>query len=212
MNEIATQGLDIVKILDVFFTALVGIAGLYLAHSYRRQQALRVGEKRLGAYQALWDRMEDATPVRQTKWKAEPLTKRERKKLFDDFTDWYYENGNGLFMGDNTRAIYLTAKDNLICDLRYYEPPSIRGKLCALPPKKQAEARGYLSIRQLSLLRNRMKADLGVFGIPYHVSLNELDEEFLIACGEDLDKKPWKDNKPQEDQTRKEIQIFDQVT
>ena len=191
MPELSTPSIDLVNLADVVFTVLLGIVGLYLVHSLRRQQALRVAEKRLAAYQALWGRMALASPVRLTVWNAKPLSVEERQQLFHSFTDWYYENGNGMFMGDSTRAIYLKAKDNLLRDVDYYEPRSIRQKLLALPPAEQDRARGYLSIRQLSLLRNRMKADLGVFGIPYHVNLNELDVDFLIACGENLNSSPW---------------------
>ena len=51
--------------------------------------------------------------------------------------------------------------------------------------------RGERSIRQLSLLRTRMKSDFRVFGIPYGGELKESDKEFLRHCGEKLWKKPW---------------------
>jgi hypothetical protein len=180
-----------VDIADIVVTAIVGLIGLYLAHSYRRQLKMRVEEKRLAAYAALWSKMSFTSPVRLTMWIAQPLTREEREKLFKDFTAWYYENGNGMFLGDSTRSIYLRVKDNLICDIKYYEPPSIREKLCKLPPEEQERARGYLSIRQLSLLRNRMKADLDVYGLPYHVDLDEDDKALLEFCNEDLSSKPW---------------------
>ncbi|MBB3188946.1 hypothetical protein [Halomonas cerina] len=170
---------------------IVALIGAYLAYSHRRQIKLQVAEKRLAAYEALWDKMGIASPVRLTEWKAEPLTQQEREKLFDDFTAWYFKNGNGMFLGGRTRSVYLRVKDNLICDLAYYEPLSIREKLRQLPSERQEQARGYLSIRQLSLLRNRMKADLDVYGLPYHVDLDGDDKAFLDCCGEDLSSKPW---------------------
>lgn len=180
-----------VDIADIALTAILGLAGLYLAHSYRRQRALRVAEKRLAAYAELWRRMSSATPVRLTQWLAQPLTWKERQKLFHNFTAWYFESGNGMLLGDSTRSIYLRVKDNLVCPIEYYEPESIRAKLLKMPPDERKHARGNLSIRQLSLLRKRMKADLDVYGRPYHVELNEDDKALLEFCGEDVSSKPW---------------------
>ena len=44
--------------------------------------------------------------------------------------------------------------------------------------------RGERAIEQLSLLRTRMKADLGVFGIHYGGGLRDTDKSFLKDCGE----------------------------
>src|SRR5947208_13955990 len=100
--------MDRVKIADLIVTAAVAIVGLYLAHSYRRQIALRVAERRLTAYAALWNKMGIATPVRIVPWNVpQPLTAKEREDLFRAFTAWYYEDGNGMLVGDGTRTIYL---------------------------------------------------------------------------------------------------------
>jgi hypothetical protein len=198
-----------VSIADIVATIIVGIIVAFLANSYRRQQAVRVGEKRLAAYQVLWSRMEVASPYRQTVWSSAPLKKEEMKHLFNAFTDWYYENGNGMYMGGSTRAIYLKAKDNLIREPKYYKPELIRKELEKLTPEEQERARGYLSIRQLSLLRNSMKAELDVFGILYHISLNKWDKEFLNACAEDLtSKKPWNEDKQDPVRSNQEVEIF----
>lgn len=170
---------------------IVTLIGAYLAYSHRRQIKMHVAEKRLAAYERLWDKMSFASPVRLTKWNAQPLTREECEDLFNSFVAWYYDNGNGMFMDDRTRSVYLCVKDNLICNLKYYKPPSLREKLEKLSPEEQERARGYLSIRQLSLLRNRMKADLDVYGLPYHIDLNEDDRALLDYCGEDLSSKPW---------------------
>ena len=196
LSEAGGSSLNFVDIADLFVKILIGIAGLYLANSLWRQQQMRIVEKKLTAYQALWSKMEVASPFRQTVWKMEPLTRKERQKLFEAFTRWYYKDGNGMFMGDGTRAIYLLAKDNLVRELAFYRPESLRDRMVNLPEKEQERARGLLSIRQLSLLRNRMKAELGVFGIPYHVNLNCLDEDFLRECKQDPKKKPWNKKEP----------------
>jgi hypothetical protein len=183
--------MNALEIANVTMTTALAIIGLYLAHSYRRQLRLRVAEQRLAAYRSLWSKMSFATPVRLTDWIDKPLARKEREKLFQDFTAWYYENGNGMFLGDSTRCLYLRVKDNLVCPIKHYKPESIREKLSAMTSKEQEQARGKLSIRHLSVLRNRMKADLDVYGLPYHVDLDEDDRALLRLCGEDPSKKPW---------------------
>jgi hypothetical protein len=44
------------------------------------------------------------------------------------------------------------------------------------------------------------------------VSLNELDEEFLKACGEDIRKQPWKKRKGKDNQKDQAIEIFAEET
>lgn len=188
--------MDSVKIADLIITAALAIVGLYLAHSYRRQIALRVAERRLSTYAALWDKMGVATPVRIVAWNvSQPLTAKEREELFRAFTAWYFEDGNGMLVGDSTRTIYLRVKDNLVCPIEYYQPQSIREKLQKLLPEEQDKARGTLAIRQLSLLRTRMKADLSIYGVPYHSNLDEDDKALLKHCGESLSSKPWDSRK-----------------
>ena len=180
------------NIADVMVKVILGLIGLYLAHSYQRKIALNVAEKRLVAYSALWSRMICASPVRQSEWMDEPLTSKERKELFKDFTAWYYVNGNGMLLGGSTRSIYLCVKDNLVCPIDYYKPESTRTRLKMMSHEEQEKERGRLSIRQLSLLRNRMKADLEVYGPTYHTELNDDAKALLRCCGEDLSSKVWK--------------------
>lgn len=183
--------MEIFEIFDLVVKSILTIIGLYLVHSYRRQIALRVAERRLNAYAAIWSKMGVATPVRITPWNALPLTATERKKLFNAFTEWYYESGNGMLLAGGTRAIYLAAKDNLVCPVEYYQPKLTQKKLLNLQPEEQEAERGRLSIRQLSLLRSRMKADLRIYGVTYHIDLNDDDKAFLTECGEKLSSKPW---------------------
>lgn len=174
----------------------MGLIGSYLAHSYRRNIALSVAEKRLAAYSALWSRMNIASPARLSEWWHEPLTLQEREKLFNEFTQWYYENGNGMLLGGGTRTIYLRVKDNLVCPIDYFEPESIRTRLKMMSQEEQDKERGRLSIRQLSLLRSRMKADLEVYGPPYHNKLDDDARALLRWCGEDLSAKVWRSKPP----------------
>jgi hypothetical protein len=183
--------MTVLDIADLVVTAVLGVVGAYLAHNLRRQVALRVADRRLAAYSALWSRMGSASPVRLATWIARPLSLREREQLFREFTAWYYENGNGIFVGAGTRSMYLRAKDNLVCPVESFVPKAIRDRMLPLSAEEQEWARGCIAIRQLSLLRTRMRADLDVYGIPYHVELDESDRAFLVACGESLSSPPW---------------------
>lgn len=187
---------EAVKIAEVGITLILGVIGFYLAHSYRRKIALSVAEKRLAAYSALWSRMNIASPARLSEWWHEPLALEERENLFNEFTQWYYENGNGMLLGGGTRTIYLRVKDNLVCPIDYFEPESIRTRLETMSQEEQEKERGRLSIRQLSLLRSRMKADLEVYGPPYHNKLDDDTKALLRWCGEDLYAKVWRSKPP----------------
>lgn len=54
-----------------------------------------------------------------------------------------------------------------------------------------AIARSDLAIRQLSLLRTAMRADLGIIGRPYGQSLDPVDRAFLRSAGVRLWERPW---------------------
>jgi len=73
----------------------------------------------------------------------------------------------------------------MVCSIDYYEPESVRERLKTIEPREEQEnERRRLSIRQLSLLRSRMKADLEVYGPPYHTKRNDDDNALLRWCGE----------------------------
>ena len=64
-----------------------------------------------------------------------------------------------------TRDIYLAAKENLICEVGALKPASLRKRVQA--SDKPDEVRGLASIRQFSLLRTAMKGE----NVIYHQSL-----------------------------------------
>ncbi len=187
---------DFIRILDVLVTIFLGIVGLYLTHSFRRQVKQKTADGRMNSYSALWEITRVASPVRLKKWHADetrgPVTVEERTQLYAALTDWYYEHGNGMYLGDGTRRLYLTAKDNLICPDEALKPAKLSAIVRQLPADQRAEKRGELSIRQLSLLRARMRADLEVYGTLFFGELQEDDQDFLRYCGQDLRRKPWR--------------------
>jgi len=186
---------DIVGLLDIIVTLFLGLVGLYLTHNFRRQVKQKTADGRMKSYSELWEITGLARPTRTKAWHAEelkgPLTPDERRNLYIDLTRWYYQNGNGMFLGDTTRRMYLITKDNLICPDEALDPPKLYEILEQLPEEKRIEQRGHFSIRQLSLLRARMRADLEVYGVLYIGELRDEDKLFLKRCGEDWRKKPW---------------------
>jgi hypothetical protein len=175
---------------DVGATLVLGLAGLYIAHSYQRQIRLTLAEKRFASYARLWALTEMASPIRERPGGVGPLTLDERQALHDCLTHWHYANGDGILLERESRDIYLTAKHNLVCQDADLLPPSL-AKIDGI-----AERRGSLSIRQLSLLRSQMRADLRIFARWYYRGLNQTDKEFLSYCRINLNKKPWKLSEP----------------
>jgi hypothetical protein len=51
-------------IAQLAITTAVALIGLYLVHSFRRQQRLKIAEQRVDAYRKLWAQMLVARPTR----------------------------------------------------------------------------------------------------------------------------------------------------
>ena len=184
--------------LDIIVKLIIGLSGLYLANSFRRQIRQKTADGRTRAYSELWKLMEIANPHRVKDWHVGPLQGpliySERMELYSAFTGWYFIDGNGMFLGERTRRLYLLAKDNFICPDEELQPRNLFDilGLSTLPEEKRLEKRGELSIRQLSLLRTRMKADLEVYGARFFDELLPEDLAFLKHCGENPRWKPWR--------------------
>ena len=58
------------ELANLLVGSAIAIIGLYLAHSLRRQQQLKVAEQRIASYQELWKLMEVARPTRLKQWEA----------------------------------------------------------------------------------------------------------------------------------------------
>lgn len=203
---------------DLILKLLIAIIGFYLAHSLSRQISLRVSEKRLSAYAALWEITGRASPARLHEGGAGPLTLKERITLYEELSAWYYIHGNGMLLADSTRTMFLKIKDNLTFPVENVTPAMFSSELKGSDEKMiealattkslqrftrdellefmgdnlQEALRGTRLISQLSLLRTRMKADVGVFGIHYGVGLEKTDKAFLVDCGERLWRRPWR--------------------
>lgn len=182
----------VTAIMDLILKLAIALLGFYFAHSLSRQVALRVSERRLGAYSALWAITGAASPTRLKEGGANPLKSAERQRLHDELAVWYYSEGNGMLLADGTRTMFLKVKDNLVRAPEELEPKSFSTEVLHAGVDEGEAIRGKSAIRQLSLLRTRMKADLGVFGIHYGGDLTDADKSFLKDCGESLWRRPWR--------------------
>lgn len=183
--------------VNVVVTALLGLIGLYLVHSLRRQARVtrdtQAIEKRFAIYEKLWGKTGVLAPMDDVIRRA-PLSECGRKKLYDELTAWFFTNAGGMVLGEPARTIYLRAKENLGYekeDFGCLYPASARRVVQAATDPEQARLR--VVRRQFSLLRTAMRADLGIFGEVYGTGLKENDKDFLRNCGARLWRRPWHD-------------------
>jgi len=162
-------------------TSALAVIGLYLAHSFTRQQRLKIAEQRVDGYKKLWGHMFVARPSRvEPPENTKPLTPKDAADLHKEMTKWYFEGGQGMLLPHDTREMYLAAKRQLG---RY----ALEGQGC------DWEEAGLRVMRELSLLRSQMKSDLDIYGVFYFDSLDDGDREFIRASGLDPERwgRPW---------------------
>jgi hypothetical protein len=165
-------------VAQLVITTLIALIGLHLAHSYRRQQRLRIAERRLDAYGELWALMEVARPTRVKDVSVDregPLTRKEARKLYQEMTHWYFGSGNGLLVPDTTKQLYLEVKSRLGHYAEGGDPPS--------------DTEGKKRIAELGLLREKMRLDLDIYSVPYLPSPDQESRKLLAAAG--IDPKGW---------------------
>lgn len=163
-------------IATLAITTAITVVGLFLAHSFRRHQRLKIAERRMTAYSSLWQIMELARPIRLEKWDdAGALRREEARMLCDQMTTWYYESGNGMVLTNDTKNMYVLAKKKL--------------GAYSIPSDLAWEHDGEQVIRNLSLLRTQMKLDLDIYGVFYFDDLRDEDRAFLREVG--FNPKTW---------------------
>jgi hypothetical protein len=177
---------------DIVVTAGLGLAAFWVGNSLklRRRTELEVVAigKRWAVYEEFWSATKPAAPIRSGV-EDEILSPQARSELHTALADWWFDKGGGMVLGEPTRSIYFAAKHNLVCDLDELEPRSLREHVTRAGDIERA--RSELSIRELSLLRTAMRADLGIVGRPYGRSLEPIDREFLRHAGARLWERPW---------------------
>jgi len=185
------------EIAKIVIPAAATLVGFYFANAFRRRTKQQVLERRVDAYIAFWPVTRPAASTRLLgAWAGGPMTAAERARVYEAATDWYYGvgpdgKGNGIFLSEPARRVYLKAKENLICPVAEIEPAAAREHVEAADDAEAA--RGDMSIRQLSLVRWVMRFDLDVHSDPYVGEFDARERAFLEACDIDLTKRPWRD-------------------
>jgi hypothetical protein len=160
------------EIAQLVVTSVIALVGLYLANGFRRQQRLKVAEKRISAYRALWEIMEVSRATRLLEAGRGPITPAEAADLYEKMIHWYYASGNGMLFTQKTKSIYLVACRRL----------SLSGQVEGNHP-----AEGLQRMRELSILRTLMTLDLQPFDA-VHIPDFE-DSQFLLEAG--IDPRTW---------------------
>jgi hypothetical protein len=167
------------SIVELVVGIAISVIGLYAAHSFRRQQRLKIADRRVDAYKKLWSLLLVARPLRmEPPENMEPLSRTEARALFDEMTKWYFEDGNGMMFPDNTKYVYLGAKKRL----------GLYADGTGEAPKE-----GRRRMVELGLLRQQMRSDIAIYGHSYLAKrLDDDDQAFLAACGI----APWRFSRP----------------
>jgi len=177
-----------VNLAQITATVFLGLVGLWLANSYRRQVRLKLAERQVDAYKELWTITAVAAPVRTT-----PLDQSERKQLREKVNRWFFDDGSGVLMSTEGRDLLIAFTANLTCPIDSIRPASLANDLASLPDDEAERRRGCICIRHASLLRTQLKADLDLHvGINYYSGIRPDDRDFLLSCGLSPRRKPWR--------------------
>lgn len=105
------------------------------------QTKILIAESRLPSFTSLWHLTFPTSPTRE-----KGLDNEERKHLNSSLRNWYYDKGNGLFLTEELRDLYLKARESLT---RSSSDPESEEKITAL----------------FSELRTKLKNEIGVYGL-----------------------------------------------
>jgi hypothetical protein len=169
-------------------TIFLGLVGLWLAYNYRRQVRLKLADRQVDAYMALWKITATAAHTRKT-----PLDDAEQQKLCNEMTRWYHDDANGIFISVRARNLFLAYQHNLICSINDMQPGILADQLSAMPIVDAERRRGCINYRHANLLRNQLKDDLVLHsGFVIYYKVRSDDRAFLRSCGLSPRRHPWR--------------------
>jgi hypothetical protein len=173
-------------VADLVVTSFIALVGLWLGHDLRRNQRLKVAELRVAAYGKLWALMGDARVGRGQAFdphQSSAFSREEALDLYDKMTRWYFDEAGGMLLTNDTKNLYLAAKERL----GDYALEAREGSESVGSP----EVEGARRVRELSLLRTQMKYDVGILGVFFFKELTKEDREFLAIAAADATHPDW---------------------
>ena len=90
--------------LTALFAASVPIILYLLQFNINRQVQLGVTSKRLEGYTRLWELMRVVAPTDLEFDHMVPLLAGQRDDLYTKLTEWYFQQGNGIFLSRHSRT------------------------------------------------------------------------------------------------------------
>jgi hypothetical protein len=117
--------------IGVAATTALGVAGLYLANTYRRRSKIELAQARRVSYAKQWVITALAAASRLKLSGAGTSTPRQREPMHDALSGWHYRDGNEMLPARNTGSIFMSAKPNLVYSNADLKPdgPKIDGPL-----------------------------------------------------------------------------------
>lgn len=184
-HDLENGQMSAATITAAVITGILAMVGSLLVVVINRQVNFGIAQQRRERYAELWSYMAVTSPMEHNLKRIPPLCPERRERLYKQLTRWYFQSGGGMILSAHTRNMYLAVKENLICEPAGFTPVCLRSKV------EDDVERAYALIRQFSLLRTRMKADLAVYGSPFYGTLNKDDVAFLKECQQYTYLPPW---------------------
>jgi hypothetical protein len=164
---------------QVVVAVILGLAGLWLGHSYRRNIKQQTTERLLDSYAGLWD----VTGKFGSPEARGPVEDSTLLQLGVAMDAWYFQDGAGMVLPWRTRELFFAIRNNILGRRDQIKPATMAAELArrsaaAADPQYQCMIR-----RQLSLLRTQLKSDLAMYRNDQHVRRLRPDErELLTLC------------------------------
>lgn len=151
---------DALQGVEALGQLVLGIAGLWAAHAYRRTRRLRLAEDRVGPYGKLWAAMGSSSASRKS---DRPLTPLEAREQLARLRGWYHgSNGGAMLLPIPTLKMLLIVIEDLKELASMGDPPDGRS---GQDRADVAEHLGHGCLAGISLLRTQLKIDLDVYDI-----------------------------------------------
>jgi hypothetical protein len=173
---------------QVLVAVVLGVAGLWLGHSYRRNVRQKTTERLVDAYAGLWD-LTGAFGGPEGRAATDDAALQHVGAAMDA---WYFRDGAGMLLTWRTRELFLAVRGNIVGGREQVRPASMAAELARRAAGEAGEADlqyRCLVRRQLSLLRSQLKSDLAMYRSDQRLRRLRPDERELLAQCRIL--RPW---------------------